>query len=221
MTPSPPVHTPPSEAARGAKRLGVLGGAFDPPHLGHLHAARRARAAFALDHVLFVPAARPPHKPDRLLAAPEERVEMLSILLADEPDVSLWEAELVRDGPSYTVDTLRALRVHVPEPAALFLILGQDNLAGFPGWREVEEIVRLAQPIVVQRGGVDAVPGLAADSLSPFARTRLALGRLACPAFDASSTELRAELERGDAAAGRLPERLAEYLRTRGLYRRR
>jgi cytidyltransferase-like protein len=101
---------PLSAAARGARRLGVLGGSFDPPHLGHLHAARRARDAFALEHVVFVPAARPPHKPERILAEGAERLEMLALLLADEPDVSVWDTELGRSGPSYTVDTLRELR---------------------------------------------------------------------------------------------------------------
>lgn len=211
---------PLGDAARRASRLGVLGGSFDPPHLGHLHAARRARDAFALDHVVFVPAARPPHKPERHLAGEKERLEMLALLLAGEPGVSVWGVELARSGPSYTVDTLRELRELVPEPAALFLILGEDNLEGFPSWRSAEEIVALAQPIVVHRSGVDPAAELARDEFSPFVRTRLALGRLACPALDVSSTEIRAGLARGADASGRLPPRLLEYIRVRGLYRR-
>jgi nicotinate-nucleotide adenylyltransferase len=219
-----PAPAPLSGAARRARRLGVLGGTFDPPHLGHLHAARRANEAFALEHVVFVPAARPPHKPERVLADAGARLEMLALLLEREPGVSVWDVELARRGPSYTVETLRELRELVPEPALLFLILGEDNLEGLPGWRAVEEVVALAQPIVVHRSAAELGAELAARldraaaSLSVFARTRLALGRLACPALDASSTRIRAELARGSAPAG-LPPGLLEYVRARGLYR--
>jgi nicotinate-nucleotide adenylyltransferase len=216
---APSAKAPLAAAARRAQRLGVLGGSFDPPHLGHLHAARCARAAFALEHVVFVPAARPPHKPERVLAGGPERLAMLALLLEGEPDVSAWDVELARTGPSYTVDTLRELRALVPAPARLYLVLGEDNLADFPRWREVEEILRLAQPIVVHRGaGRPTLPELA--ELSADARARLALGVLACPAFDASSSALRAELGALAGEDPRLPQRLARYLRERGLYRR-
>lgn len=210
---------PLAPAARGAARLGVLGGSFDPPHLGHLHAARRARAAFALDHVVFVPAAHPPHKPERRLASAAQRLTMLALLLADEPDSSVWSVELERAGPSYTVETLRALRALATE-ARLFLILGEDNLADFPRWREAEEIVRLAQPIVVHRRGVPAAP-LDPAPLSAPARVKLALGRLAGAPFDASSSALRVVLAGApDPNEGvLLPAPLARYVREHGLYR--
>lgn len=210
-------RAPLAGAALRATRLGVLGGSFDPPHLGHLHAARRAREAFALEHVVFVPAARPPHKPERILAGASERLEMLALLLAGESDVSVCDVELARRGPSYTVDTLRELRASLAPTTQLFLILGEDNLAGFSRWKEVEEVVRLAQPIVVHRETSDA---FAPSDLSRFARTRLALGRLSCASFDASSTELRAELARGRLNDERLPPRLREYLRAHALYGR-
>lgn len=212
-----PVQAPLSGAALRANRLGVLGGSFDPPHLGHLHAARRAREAFALEHVVFVPAARPPHKPERILAGATERLEMLALLLEGEPDVSVWDVELARSGPSYSVDTLRELRARLSAAARLYLILGEDNLAGFARWSEVEELVRLAQPVVVQRSESARAP---APELSPFARTRLALGRLTCPTFDASSTELRAELALGRLPEERLPPRLRAYLGACALYGR-
>lgn len=204
-------RAPLAAAARGAARLGLLGGSFDPPHLGHLFAARRARTAFALEHVVFVPAARPPHKPERVLASAEQRLAMLALLLAEEPGTSSWSVELERAGPSYTVDTLRALRALAPA-ARLFLILGADNLPDFPRWREVEEIVRLAQPIVVPRGPASAgAPELA--SLSPAARAKVRLGCLAGEPFAASSSALRAGRE-----AERLPPALARYVREQGLY---
>lgn len=206
---------PLSAAALHARRLGVLGGSFDPPHLGHLHAARRAREAFALEHVVFVPAAHPPHKPARVLAGEGQRLEMLALLLAEEPDCSVWGVELARRGPSFTIETLRELRALAPD-AALFLILGEDNLAGFARWCAAEEIVALAQPIVVHRSGAAAAAGR--DELSPFARTRLALGTLATPALDASSTAIRASLARGSVASELVPPRLLEYIRAHDLY---
>jgi nicotinate-nucleotide adenylyltransferase len=211
-----PVPAPLADAARRARRLGVLGGSFDPPHLGHLHAARRAREAFALEHVVFVPAARPPHKPGRVLAGETQRLEMLALLLAEERDASVWGVELARRGPSYTIETLRELRALVSATTTLFLVLGEDNLAGFAGWRAAEEIVALAQPIVVHRSGVEPVPARA--ELSPFARTRLALGMLATPALDASSTAVRASLARGQEASELVPPRLLEYIHAQGLY---
>jgi cytidyltransferase-like protein len=113
---------PLAAAALRARRLGVLGGSFDPPHLGHLHAARAARTAFALDHVVFVPAAHPPHKPERALAEARHRLALLALLLGDDPAFSIWGAELARAGPSYTV-------LDVPKPGDVY-ILCSDGLAG-------------------------------------------------------------------------------------------
>ena len=214
------VRVPLSESARAARRLGVLGGSFDPPHLGHLHAARAARAAFELEHVLFVPASHPPHKPGRTLAAAGERLAMLELLLEGEPWTSVWDAELVRPGPSYTIDTLCELRTKIAPEARLFLVLGHDNLSGFVRWRDVERIVLLAQPIVVQRRG-EELPGAALARLSRGARTRIEIGTLAVQAFDASSSELRQRLARGEAPDASLPPRLRDHLVARTLYRSR
>jgi nicotinate-nucleotide adenylyltransferase len=116
------------------------------------------------------------------------------------------------------VDTLRELRALVPAETRLYLILGEDNLAGFPRWREAEELVRLAQPIVVHRVG--SADGLDASAFSPEARTRLALGLLASPALSVSSTELRAALARGEACGEHFSPALGAHVARRGLYRR-
>jgi nicotinate-nucleotide adenylyltransferase len=211
---------PLAEAARRAARRGVLGGSFDPPHPGPQHAARAARAAVARDHGVFVPAARPPHKPERALADAAHRLALLALLVGDDPAFSIWGAELARAGPSYTVDTLRELRARVPAETRLFLVLGADNLPGFPRWRAVEEIVRLAQPVIVTRDGLPA-DAEAEAALPDFARTRLALGRLASRECPASSTELRAALARGACPPGLLPDALREYVAVHRLYRER
>lgn len=209
-----------SLAAKSAQRLGVFGGSFDPPHAGHLALLRRARAAFQLDHTVLVPAARPPHKPDQALSDGATRLELLRALIAREEGLSLWSLELERAGPSYTIDTLRALRRATP--AQLFLLLGTDNLPGLPGWREAEQVLALAQPIVVPRRGTEAAACAAAledARLSTRARTRLRLGLLGGPTVDVSASELRAALAAGAASHPLLPEAVAERIRARGLYR--
>lgn len=219
---------PPAPRARlapealAAARLGILGGSFDPPHLGHLHAARAARRAFRLDHVVFVPAARPPHKPGRVLAEGGERLAMLELLLEGEEGVSTWGGELERSGPSYSVDTVRELlAAGVRDP---HWILGSDNLAGLPGWHEAEEFLALARPVVVFRRGdpVDpagvAGPAEPAAGLSPRARRRLEEGLLVVDPVEASSSELRRRLGAGEDPGPALPAAVREYARARGIY---
>jgi len=209
-------------AAQAAGRLGLLGGSFDPPHLGHLHLAESARMARALDHVVWVPAARPPHKLERRLAPAEERVRMLELLLTGERDASIWTVELEREGPSYTVDTLRALQAerHVGE---IFLLLGSDNLAQLPSWHQVDQVLTLAHPVVVPRRGAPVdPPGL--GELPPELAERLRAGTLTSAVVDVSSTELRGHL--ADPLAPPRPELdrllpagLREYIAERGIYR--
>lgn len=207
-------------SARAPRRLGILGGSFDPPHLGHLHAARTAREAFELDEVRFIPAARPPHKPGRRLADGEHRVALLELLLADEPDFFVDSRELSRAGPSFTVETLRELAEEDSgETRELFMILGTDNLPGLPDWRDVEEILRLAQPIVIHRDGEpERLLDLACAELSRPGRERLRRGLVFQPPVAVSSTELRGRLEADEAPGVQLPEVLRDYIRREGLY---
>ncbi|HVS17783.1 MAG TPA: nicotinate-nucleotide adenylyltransferase, partial [Planctomycetota bacterium] len=127
-----------------SERVGVLGGSFDPVHAGHLHVARSAQSARALDRVVFVPARAPPHKPGARLASDAHRLAMLHLAVADEPRFEVATLELERPGPSYTLDTLRALPalLGLAEDARLFLLVGGDNLPGLPGWRGFDEILR-------------------------------------------------------------------------------
>ncbi len=206
--------------ARSSRRLGFLGGSFDPPHLGHLHLARVARWARGLDHVVFVPAGRPPHKAGRELAAVEKRIRALEVLLEHEPDVSIWTVEAERPGQSYTIDTLRTLGTLLAQKTRIYLLLGEDNLPGLPAWREVEAILALAEPVVVPRcpTACGSEREDAARGLSELARERLAQGRVGVEALDASSTEIRSRLERGEDPGGSLPRSLRDYLIAERLY---
>lgn len=221
---------PGSEPGSGAvrrRRLGLFGGSFDPVHVGHLHAARCAQRAFALDRVIFVPAARPPHKPGRKLAAGAERLAMLELALADQPSWSSSSIELERKGPSYTIDTVRDLRRVVGETpeAELYLILGSDNLPGLPQWSRVEELIEEVQPVVVYRhGDVPGLPPELARALSSAVCAKLEAGFLNLAPVRASSTELRERLGRGElaleaAVVARLPAAVHDYIVERGLYR--
>ncbi|TAJ07732.1 MAG: nicotinate (nicotinamide) nucleotide adenylyltransferase [Planctomycetota bacterium] len=206
--------------ASRAERLGVYGGSFDPVHRAHLWVARTAQQAFALDHVAWIPAARPPHKPGVELAAGADRLAMLELALDGEPAWSTWSVELERDGPSYTVDTLRELARVRGHARGLHLILGGDNLALFPRWREVGALLELAQPIVVaRRAAARAALDELRASLAPPAFARLEAGFLDVEPVDLSATELRARIAAGADVSADLPPGVAAHIRARGLYR--
>lgn len=224
------------QGSRGtrARRIGLFGGSFDPVHHGHLHAARAAQEAFGLDRIVFMPARRPPHKPGRRLAGGQDRVALLQRALAGARRAdslartwSVSSLELRREGPSYTVDTLRELRQAIGEAqeTEIYMILGSDNLAGLPDWRDVEELLALAQPVVIFREGADvqALEALAGQ-LSEGAMLRLRAGYLSLAPVVASSTDLRQRLAGGADRAevlDELPAKLREYIEARDLYRER
>ena len=190
----------------------MLGGTFDPIHVGHLAVARAARRGLALDRVLLVPANVPPHKPAGPMLAGEVRAELIARAVADEPHLELSRLELDRPGPSYTVDTLR--RVHAAHPDAdLWFVMGADQLRAFDTWREPAGIVALARLAVVPRPGADAAPLAArADRVSAGR-----VDRVACPEVEVSSSDVRARMAAGESIDGLVPEVVATRLRRMGL----
>lgn len=141
-----------AETRRRSLRLGILGGTFDPVHLGHLASATEVAAAFDLDRVLLVLSARPPHKGQSASATAEQRLQMLALATADLPLFEVCDVELRRPGPSYTVDTLRELAGLHPG-AELFLILGADAYAEIDTWSRPEQVPALCNLIVTSRPG--------------------------------------------------------------------
>jgi nicotinate-nucleotide adenylyltransferase len=186
-------------------RLGVYGGAFDPPHLGHLVAASEACDALELDRMLWIPSAVHPLKAVGTAAA--LRLEMVRAAVAGDPRFQADDLELRRRGPSYTVDTLRALRGREPG-AALFFVTGADNLAEMPRWREPDEIARLATLAVVSRAG-DALP---ADA--PYPAVAVAVTRV-----DVSSTEVRRRVAAGASIRYLVPDAVRAVIERERLYR--
>ncbi len=134
-------------------RIGVMGGTFDPIHLGHLRAAEEIYWAFELDRIIFVPAARPPHKEEEIEAAALDRYEMVSLATVYTPYFSVSPIELNRPGRSYSVETLREFRKLYGEEATIHFIMGVDAFLDIATWKEAKELLSLAQVIVTARPG--------------------------------------------------------------------
>jgi len=184
-------------------RVGVFGGTFDPVHVGHLAIALAALESVPLERVLFVPARRSPLKDRDPLASVSDRVAMLKAAVASEPRFALSPVELDRQGVSYTVDTLEALR----SEGDLFLILGSDALADLERWREPDRIRELATILVAARPG--------APEPDPMHGARA----FDAPRLDISSRELRARAARGMSLRYLVPDAVWEHIKERGLYR--
>jgi nicotinate-nucleotide adenylyltransferase len=134
-------------------RLGIMGGTFDPIHLGHLRAAEEIYWAFGLDRIIFVPAARPPHKEEAVVASALHRYEMVSLATVFTPYFSVSSIELRRPGKSYSVETVREFQRMYGSKAALYFVVGVDSFLEMSGWREIRELFRLARVIVTARPG--------------------------------------------------------------------
>lgn len=204
-------------------RIGVFGGSFDPVHVGHLIAAECCREQAGLDRVLFVPAAVPPHKPDRRLATGQHRAEMLRLATGGHPAFAVATLEIDRGGVSYTVDTLAALRAE-HSGADLFLLLGPDALAGLPTWREPRRIADLATPVAVEREALDDLPAAVAaaglrDLLGAERLAAILDRRVRMPAVGIRASDLRAAIAAGNSIRYRTPRAVEAYIREHGLYR--
>jgi nicotinate-nucleotide adenylyltransferase len=200
-------------------RIGVLGGTFDPVHVGHIELARAARRELGLDRVLVIPAARPPHKLGVELAPAADRLAMVELAVAGEEGLIASPIEVGRSGPSWTIDTLMALRDEaeaVGQPAQLTLILSADAFAGLPTWHEPERIVRMARIAVAPRPGH---PPPAPDALPPDLRAAASeITILDGPNVDVSATDIRRRVADGLSIDGLVPAAVARYIEEHHLY---
>jgi nicotinate-nucleotide adenylyltransferase len=197
-------------------RIGILGGTFDPIHYGHLAIAEEARVALGFSEVLLVPAARQPLKGGEHIATPSQRFEMARLACASNPAFTVSSIEIERTGPSYTVDTLRALRD--AGMGDLFFILGADAAADLYRWHAAHEIMGLARIVAVGRPGTPLDIAALDDNL-PGLSTRLIF--LEGPGLEISSTDLRARLAAGRPIRYQTPDAVVEYIASQGLYRTR
>jgi nicotinate-nucleotide adenylyltransferase len=194
-------------------RLGLFGGTFDPPHLGHLALAEWAREALTLDRVVFMPAGSPPHK--RAVRSPvEARLALVRLAVRGNPAFTVSTLEAKREGPSYTVDTLRALAASHPG-TELWLLVGADMYATMHTWREIGAITRLAHVAVALR------PGSARPRRAAWARGGLGVHGLDNPGIEISSSAVRDRARAGGSLRYLVPDAVARAIAARGLYRAR
>lgn len=196
-------------------RIGILGGTFNPPHLGHLVCAQEAHRELDLHRVMLIPAGIPPHKPVDVEPGPDHRLELCRLAIGDDDRFTVSDVELRREGPSYTVDTLKELHAQSSDNE-LFLILGADIAAGLPDWHEPERVLELATVAIAQRRGTR-------QSAVHTALRRLAGGERArffeMPRIGISSTMVRERVRAGQPIRYLVPDGIVEYIESHGLYR--
>jgi nicotinate-nucleotide adenylyltransferase len=196
-------------------RVGIMGGTFNPPHLGHLICAQEAYLQLGLDRLLLIPVRIPPHKPVDDEPGAEHRLELCRLACAGDPRFDVSELEVRRDGPSFTVDTLRELHSQAPDNE-LFLILGGDVAAGLPKWREPEAVLSLATVAVAKRRGTPtAAVNEALDSLSGGERARF----FEMPRVAISSTMIRERVRAAVPIRYLVPAGVEGYVDRHQLYR--
>jgi nicotinate-nucleotide adenylyltransferase len=196
-------------------RVGILGGTFNPPHLGHLVCAQEAYLQLGLDRVILMPVHTPPHKQLDDDPGPQHRLELCRLAVAGDERMAVSDIETSRPGPSYTIDTLRELHAKEPD-TELFLILGGDVAAGLSQWREPEAVLELATPAVAKRrgtprsrvdGALERVPG---GERAEFFRM---------PRIGVSSTMIRRRVKAGQPIRYLVPDAVIGYIEREGLYR--
>lgn len=196
--------------AQGKRRVGVMGGTFDPIHHGHLVAASEVAHHFELDEVVFVPTGRPYQKSERVVSAAEDRYLMTVIATASNPRFSVSRVDVDRPGPTFTIDTLRDIAEIYGPDAELYFITGADALGAILGWQDADELFELAHFVGCTRPGHQLHdPGL------PEGKVTL----LEIPALAISSSECRQRVAAGEPIWYLVPDGIVQYINKRGLYR--
>lgn len=219
-------------------RIGLFGGTFNPIHLGHLKAAKRVKAHFAIDTVVFIPSALPPHKDPINICKPKDRLEMVRLAIAGYQGLSLSDSELKRAGYSYTIDTVCSLKNEYDDDDQLFLLMGLDAFLEIQTWKSYADLFRLIASIVMLRPGVGGadfnqmqtlVDQYLTSIISPryrysvekkcFTHAKLQPVSLYDVApLDISATAVREQLKRRQSIASLVPPQVAEYIQRKGLY---
>ena len=196
--------------------IGILGGTFDPVHLGHLSIASAALGQAALEKILFIPAGQPRLKQSEPSASVDHRLEMVRLATLDIPNYQVCDIEAHRPGPTYSVDTLVELSDKLGPTADLFFILGLDVLGQLDRWKEPERVLELCQLLVLDRPGEQGFDWTGFYSRIPEAKDRVQV--VTAPLVDVSATDLRKRTTAGEPLEGQVPDAVAEYIRQQGLY---
>jgi nicotinate-nucleotide adenylyltransferase len=196
-------------------RVGVFGGTFDPPHIGHLILAAETRSQLNLDRLLWVLTPDPPHKQRQYITPSEQRLEMVQAAILDDPGFELSRVEIDRPGPHYAVDTLHLLAKDFPG-ADLAYLVGGDSLRDLPTWYHPQELVDACAIIGVMRRPGDAVDLEALETLLPGIKTKLAV--VTAPLLEVSASEIRSRIAGGRPYRYYLPEAVYKIIQEQGLY---
>lgn len=199
------------------KGLGILGGTFDPIHIGHLRIAEAIYERIALEQIIFIPAFVPPHKVGQDYAPAEHRYAMTELAVKPYTYFTVSDMELRRSGVSYTIDTLRELRQIYPDKE-LYFIIGADSVAQLHTWNSINEMLQLATFVAAGRPGYEGVMEEVVHHLGAVAAERIML--LHTPEYDISSTEIRTRLHEGASLAGLVPQAVEQYINAHNLYQR-
>jgi nicotinate-nucleotide adenylyltransferase len=198
-------------------KIGIFGGTFDPIHLGHIAIAIALQERHMLDLVLFVPAQINPLKLDTRTSSAEHRLKMLKLALKDVPKCSISTVELKRQGPSYMIDTIRELKKKKSyKDAEFFLLMGEDLLEQFTSWKEPEELVKLAPPLIALRS--DAKPNGPWQNNS-ILKEAIEKGITKTPLYDVSATDVRSRIAKGLFCGHLVEARVVNYIKRCGLYK--
>lgn len=197
------------------ERIGIFGGTFDPPHLGHLILAESALAGFSLSRVLFVLNGDPPHKRAMTVSPVAHRLAMLTAAIGDNPRFELSRIEIDRPPPYYTFETLRQLRAQLPDAELIFL-LGGDSLRDLPNWQQPEEILNQTMIGVMQRPGERIYLDVLIERL-PEVENRVIL--MEAPEIGIAARTLRRMVARGQSIRYQVPEAVLDYVQAHGLYK--
>jgi nicotinate-nucleotide adenylyltransferase len=198
------------------RRTGILGGTFDPPHVGHLWLATLAADALELDRVLFMPAGQPPHKRGRQISSAAERLLMARLAIDGDPLFAICPIEMERPGPSFTIDSIEELLRLYPDDR-LYLLMATDSLAQVDTWREPERLLALVEWGVAPRAG--SAPPDRDELRARFGTAHTRIHLLDGPALDVSATQIRARVAAGRAIRYLVPRPVEELISERGLYR--
>jgi len=193
------------------RKIGILGGTFDPIHLGHLVLAEQVKEKLRLDQVIFIPSANPPHKTKRKLSPAKDRFRMTKLALKNNPGFSISDIEVKRKGLSYTVDTLRELKNLFPDQK-IFFLTGSDVLNEIQTWKDPEQIYKLVKVVIAIRPCFDIF-----DFENYFAKKSIIVP---INGVKISSTQIREKIRRGQSIRYLVPAKVEEYIKKKNLYRR-
>jgi len=199
------------------ERIGILGGTFDPPHVGHLWLATLAADTLGLDRVLFMPASHPPHKRGRRMSSTADRLLMTRLAIAGDPALELCPIEMERTGPSFTVDSVAELLRRF-DGSELSLLMAADSLAQIDTWREPDRLLSMVEWAVGPRPGSDLPTR--AELRARFGRRASRIHLLDGPSLAVSASEIRRRVAAGMAIRYLVPVAVEEHIAQRGLYRR-